>query len=183
MHMRIAGVHFWEIDSSLAQQEKRASSPGKSRHQNHDQRHTGKGKNTEMRPAETHIKLAALWLFILLNIIFRDLHQFVMPGFLETIMTGQFNGMKITPELMLIGGVVVSVPISMVPLSLVLELRFARPLTFVAALITTVTMIPPAPIDLDDAYHLALQLIAMAAIVVMAWRWKPAPIVADVHYT
>ncbi len=136
-----------------------------------------------MRPAETHIKLAALWLFILLNIIFRDLHQFVMPGFLETIMTGQFNGLEITPELMLIGGVVVSVPISMVPLSLMLERHIARPLTFAAALITTVTMIPPAPIDLDDAYHFALQLIAMGAIVVMAWRWKTAPTAGGAHYT
>ncbi|MGZ2260084.1 DUF6326 family protein [Roseobacter sp. A03A-229] len=136
-----------------------------------------------MRSVDTHIKLSALWLFILLNIIFRDLHQFVMPGFLETIMTGQFNGMEITPELMLIGGVVVSVPISMVPLSLMLERRFARPLTFVAALVTTITMIPPAPIDLDDTYHLALQLIAMSAIVVMAWRWKPALPAGAAHYT
>ncbi len=136
-----------------------------------------------MRPVDTHIQLSALWLFILLNIIFRDLHQIVMPGFFETIMTGQFNGMEITPELMLIGGVVVSVPISMVPLSLMLERHFARPLTFVAALVTTITMIPPAPIDLDDAYHLALQLIAMSAIVVMAWRWKAALPAGAAHYT
>lgn len=135
-----------------------------------------------MRSSDTHIQLSALWLFILLNIIFRDLHQFVMPGFLETIMTGQFNGMEITPELMLIGGIVVSVPISMVPLSLILKRRFARPLTFVAALITTATMIPPAPIDLDDAYHLALQLIAMSAIVVMAWRWKPTLNTGAAHH-
>ena len=91
--------------------------------------------------------------------------------------------MEITPELMLIGGVVVSVPISMVPLSLVLERRFARPLTLVAALVTTITMIPPAPIDLDDAYHLILQLVAMAAIDVTAWRWKPAPPADDAHYS
>ena len=136
-----------------------------------------------MRSADTYTKLAALWLFILLNIIFRDLHQFVMPGFLETIMTGRFNGMEITPGLMLIGGIVVSVPISMVPLSLFLERRFLRPLTLGAVLITTVTMIPPAPIDLDDAYHLALQLIGIAAITAIAWRWKPAPTVGDVHYT
>ena len=87
-------------------------------------------------------------------------------------MTGRFNGMEITPELMLIGGVVVSVPISMVPVSLLLERRFTRPLTFAAALVTTVTMIPPAPMDLDDAYHLILQLIGIAAIVAIAWRWK-----------
>ncbi len=136
-----------------------------------------------MRVADTNIRLPAIWLFILLNTIFRDLHQFVMPGFLETIMTGQFNGLEITPILMLIGGVVVSVPISMVPLSLVLERRFTQPLTFVPALIATITMIPTAPIDLDDAYHLVLQLTAMLAIVVLAWRWKPTPTVYDVPYT
>lgn len=138
-----------------------------------------------MRPGETHIKLAALWLFILLNIIFRDLHQFVMPGFLETIATGQFNGMEITPELMLIGGVVVSVPISMIPLTLILKRRFARPITLVAALITTTTMIPPAPIDPDDTYHFGLQLIAMAAIVAIALRWRPeqSPSIAEHTYT
>ncbi len=126
-----------------------------------------------MRPVDAHTKLSALWLFILFNIIFRDLHQFVMPGFLKTLMTDQFNGMEITPELMLLGGVVVSVPIAMVPLSIVLQSRYARPLTFVAAMITTVTMIPPAPMDLDDAYHLVLQLVAIVGIVAVAWRWTP----------
>ena len=96
-----------------------------------------------------------------------------MPGFLKTLMTDQFNGMEITPELMLLGGVVVSVPIAMVPLSIVLQSRYARPLTFVAAMITTVTMIPPAPMDLDDAYHLVLQLVAIVGIVAVAWRWTP----------
>ena len=131
-----------------------------------------------MRKVDPHLMLASLWLFILLNIIFRDLHQFVMPGFIESIMTGRFNGMDITPELMLLGGIVVSVPISMVPLSLLLERRFLRPVTFLAALVTTVTMIPPAPMDLDDVYHLVLQLAAMAGIVVAAWRW-PAQSVAQ----
>ena len=131
-----------------------------------------------MRKVDPHLMLASLWLFILLNIIFRDLHQFVMPGFIESIMTGRFNGMDITPELMLLGGIVVSVPISMVPLSLLLERRFLRPLTIVAALVTSVTMIPPAPMDLDDVYHLVLQLAAMAGIVGTAWRW-PAQSVAQ----
>lgn len=129
-----------------------------------------------MRKVDPHLMLASLWLFILLNIIFRDLHQFVMPGFIENVMTGRFNGMDITPELMLLGGIVVSVPISMIPLSLLLERSFLRPLTIVAALVTSVTMIPPAPMDLDDTYHLVLQLLAIAGIVATCWRWMQDPV-------
>ncbi|MGZ2257689.1 DUF6326 family protein [Roseobacter sp. A03A-229] len=124
-----------------------------------------------MREIDPHSKLSALWLFILLNIIFRDLHQFVMPGFLQTIMTGRFNGMEITEELMLLGGIVVSVPISMVLLSIFLSRRILRPLSVVAALVTTVTMVPPAPMDLDDLYHFSLQMMAMFAILWTAWNW------------
>lgn len=84
-----------------------------------------------MPKVDPHLMLAALWLFILLNNIFRVLHQFVIPGFIETIMTGHFNGMEITPELML----------------------------FVGVVITTATTIRSAPMDLDDTYHLVLQLV------------------------
>ncbi len=125
-----------------------------------------------MRRVDPHTSLSALWLFILLNIIFRDLHQFVMPGFLETIMTGRFNGMDITEGLMLIGGIVVSVPISMVLLSILLTRSKLRPLTYAAALFTTATMIPPAPVDLDDLYHFALQLAGIGAIVWTVWKWR-----------
>ncbi|MEM0943132.1 MAG: DUF6326 family protein [Pseudomonadota bacterium] len=128
-----------------------------------------------MRNVDPHTLLPTLWLFVLLNIIFRDLHQFVMPGFLETIMTGRFQGMEITPELMLLGGVVVSVPISMIPLSVLLARRYLRPVTAVAAILTTVTMIPPLPMDLDDGYHLVLQLGAMAGIGVTLWTWPSEP--------
>jgi hypothetical protein len=46
--------------------------------------------------------------------IFRDLHEFGRPGFLEEITTGIVNGVQITEELMLVGGVMAEVPISMV---------------------------------------------------------------------
>ena len=127
-----------------------------------------------MRPVDPHLKLSLLWVFILLTILFRDLHQFVMPGFLDTIMTGRFNGMEITEELMLIGGLVVSVPSAMVPLSVLLEARLLKPVTYGAALITSVTMVPPAPVDLDDTYHFALQAAAMVAIIWTIWFWDHA---------
>lgn len=69
---------------------------------------------------DTRTKLSALWLFILLNIIFRDIHQFVLASHLEMLLTGYYNGMEITEELMLLGGFLVQIPIAMVLFSLLL---------------------------------------------------------------
>ncbi|WP_422035520.1 hypothetical protein [Roseibium sp.] len=85
-------------------------------------------------------------------------------------MTGWLNGMGTPPKLMLFGAVVLSVPIAMVPSSMLSQCQFARPLTFFAALMTTVTVIPPAPIDLGVTYRLVLQRMEIVAV---AWRWMP----------
>ena len=43
-------------------------------------------------------KLSTLWIFVLLNIIFRDIHEFFRPGLLEEMMTGVVNGTQVTEE-------------------------------------------------------------------------------------
>ena len=71
-----------------------------------------------MRRLDPHILLSALWLFILLNIIFRDIHQFVLASHIEMLLTGHYSGIEITEGLMLLGGFLVQVPIAMVLFSL-----------------------------------------------------------------
>ena len=89
-----------------------------------------------MRKLDPHTLLSALWLFILLNIIFRDIHQFALKSHLEMLLTGYYDGMLITDELMLLGGFLALVPISMVVLSLLLQPRWLRPATAVAVVFT-----------------------------------------------
>lgn len=125
-----------------------------------------------MDPIDTRIKLSALWLFILLNIIFRDIHQFVLKSHLEMLLTGTVNGVVITEELMLFGAAIVQVPVGMVPASVMLSRGFCRPVTFLAACLATAGMLSNAPTDLDDVFHLVVQLAAMAAIVRIAWTWR-----------
>jgi len=128
-------------------------------------------KNLLMRKIDTNTKLSALWLFILLNIIFRDFHQLGMKWYLEMLLSGYHNGVEITEELMLIGGFLAEVPIVMVLFSQLLTRRIGRPATFVAALITTATLVSSAPTDLDDVFHLVIELAAMVTILWTAWRW------------
>ena len=125
-----------------------------------------------MTPIDTRTKLSALWLFILLNIIFRDIHQMTKASHLEMLLTGYYNGVLITDGLMLLGGFLVQIPIAMVLFSLLLTRNIARPLTFLAALMTTGTLFSTAPTDMDDTFHLIIELIAMAAIVWTAWTWR-----------
>lgn len=124
-----------------------------------------------MTPIDTRTKLSALWLFILLNIIFRDIHQYVLASHLEMLLTGFYNGIEVTDELMLLGGVLVQIPIAMVLFSLLLTRRVGRPVTIGAAIITTGTLLSTAPTDLDDTFHLIIELVAMVAIVWTAWTW------------
>lgn len=44
--------------------------------------------NQKLSTLEMKTRLSTLWIFTLLNVIFRDIHEFVRPGFLEELMTG-----------------------------------------------------------------------------------------------
>ena len=111
--------------------------------------------------------------------IFRDIHQFALKSHLEMLLTGTYNGVVITEELMLFGALMVQVPVGMVPLSVCLDRRAGRPVAFVAAVLATAGMLSNAPTDLDDWFHLVVQLLAMTAIVRLAWLWpRPAPLSA-----
>lgn len=125
-----------------------------------------------MNNADTHIKLSTLWLFILLNIIFRDIHQMTLKSHLEMLLTGFYNGTEITDTLMLIGAFVVEIPIAMVLFSIFLARKLCRPLTFVAAALTTAILLFTPPSDPDDWFFLIVELAAILAILRTAWVWK-----------
>ncbi|MEM7686133.1 MAG: DUF6326 family protein, partial [Pseudomonadota bacterium] len=108
---------------------------------------------------DIRIKLAALWLFILLNIVFRDIHQFALKSHLEMLLTGTYNGVVITEELMLFGAVIVQIPVGVVPLSVMLRRQAGLPVTLVAVVLATAGMLSNAPTDLDDWFHLVVQLL------------------------
>ena len=116
--------------------------------------------------------LSTLWIFVLFNMIFRDLHEFGRPGFLEEIMTGVVNGVQITEGLMLIGGIMAEIPISMVLLSRVLKYRVNRWANIIAGAITIAMIINNGVKDLDDIFFTAIEVVALILIVWCAGKWK-----------
>ena len=118
-------------------------------------------------------KLSSLWVFVFLNMIFRDLHQFGRAGFLEEMMTGVVNGVQITDGLMLVGGIMIAVPLLMIPLVQFLNFKANRLANlFVGVLQIVITIgVNMAP-DLDDVFFAVIELTALVLIVGLAWNWK-----------
>jgi len=120
---------------------------------------------------ETQSLLSTLWVFVLLNIIFRDLHQLGKKGFIEEIMTGVINGVKITDELALVGGVLAEIPIMMVLLSRILNDRANKWANVIAGIITLAVFASAAPYaDMDDVFHMVIEVVAILWIFRIAWK-------------
>ena len=116
--------------------------------------------------------LSTLWIFVLLNMIFRDFHELVRPGLLEEMMTGIVNGTQVTDELLLLGGIMAEVFIIMVILARVLKARANRWANIIVGTISIMLVVSnnTAP-DLDDIFFAAIEVTALAVIVWYAWTW------------
>ena len=130
-------------------------------------------KTLTMNDLDKRAKLTALWVFVFLNMIFRDLHQLGHPGFIEEIMTGVVNGVQVTDGLMLIGGIMIAVPLLMIPLIQFLNFKANRLTNLIigALQIVSVIGVNRAP-DLDDVFFAVIELVALLLILRLAWNWK-----------
>ena len=122
---------------------------------------------------DTRVKLSSLWVFIFLNMIFRDLHELGSPGFLQEMMTGVVNGVQITDGLMLIGGLMIAIPLLMVPLIQFLKVRVNRLANiWIGGLMIPNIIFTYSPPDLDDIFFMVIEIAALFLIILFAWRWS-----------
>ena len=99
-------------------------------------------------------------MFVLLNFIFRDVHEIVKAEFLGDAVNGIYNGREVTEAMFLLGGVIVEVPILMMLMAWVLALQAGRWANFVVAPLFGLTFIGASG-DLDDYFHFGLMAIAL----------------------
>jgi hypothetical protein len=111
---------------------------------------------TEKLSARGHRKsvLSTAWIFVLLNVIFRDLHELFRPGMLQEMLSGTVNGVTVTDQVLLLGGIMLQLPLAMVLLSRVLPDRASRWANVVAALAAIAIVFVPTLVtstpDPDD---------------------------------
>lgn len=115
--------------------------------------------------------LSTLWIFVLLNMIFRDIHQLGKMSFIQEILTGTVNGIEITEELMLLGGFLAEIPILMVLMSRVLNNKANKWVNTIAGVITSLVLLSALPsADLDDIFFMVIEVTAILVIIIIAWK-------------
>ncbi|MEO1246244.1 MAG: DUF6326 family protein [Pseudomonadota bacterium] len=123
--------------------------------------------------ASTRTVLSTLWIFVLLNLFAKDIHELGRPGMLQQIMTGVVDGVTITEELMLLGGVMFEIPILMVLLSQILPYRINRRANIGAGAVTImIEVYSNLNPDLDNVFFLVIKILALLGVIRVAWKWK-----------
>lgn len=128
--------------------------------------------NPNINLLEMKTKLSALWIVVLFNMLFRDMHEFARTGFLEEMLAMTSNGAQIPEGLLLGAAIVLQIPIGMVFLTQVLAIRINRWANIIAAAITIVMIVSNnlSP-DLDDAFFVVVECAALLLVIWYAWRW------------
>lgn len=103
---------------------------------------------TNMRRASI---LSALWVFILLSMLFRDMHELANPEFVE-----QMLSQTVPESLLLVAGIILTLPILMVPLNHLLAPVWSWRANLLVVLIIAVGIITNPPGDLNDYWGLML---------------------------
>ncbi len=117
------------------------------------------------------VLLSTLWIFALLNVIIRDIHELFRPGLLQEMMTGTVNGIQMTEGLLLLAAIPMEILISMVLLSRVLKYRVNRWVNIGVGAIAIAFVMANGAKDLDDIFFATVEVIAMLLIIWFAWTW------------
>lgn len=113
---------------------------------------------------EMKARLSTLWIFVLLNLLFRDIHELFRPGLLQEMMTGTVNGVQMTQGVLLAGGIMLEFLIAMVILSRVLEYRANRWANMIVSAVAIPLVVGSGPKDLDDRFFATVEVVALVGI-------------------
>jgi len=110
--------------------------------------------------------LSTLWVFILFNMILRDLHEFPTDGYIEELMA-----LKLSEEAMLVFAFIVEIPILMVVLSRILNNRANKWVNIVAVIVSGIGILYTVPGGhLDELLFAIVNLAAFSVIIRTVWK-------------
>ena len=125
--------------------------------------------NKKIAKIGTKAILSTLWIFVLLNIIFRDIHEIVTPEFIEKTV----NSVQPTEGLFLAAAIMLEIPIAMVLLSRILKYGINRWINIITGSLTILlTVINNTAPDLDDIFFATIEIAAALLIIWYAWSWQ-----------
>ncbi|MDW3652705.1 MAG: DUF6326 family protein [Bacteroidia bacterium] len=119
--------------------------------------------NKKLKPQSL---LSSLWIFVLFNMILRDLHEFPTEGYIEEMM-----GLHLSEESMLFFAFIVEIPILMVILPRILTDKANKWMNLIAVILSSLGILYTLPGGhLDEYFFAAMNLGAFFLIIRTAWR-------------
>lgn len=115
--------------------------------------------------------LSLLWLFAILNVLFRDVHELTTASAAKEILTGFVNGNPVTEQVLFYAAFGVELFLLGFLLSRLLRPSFARwyNLISVPLVLSGMFLVPPS--DLDDYFFATVVGCTLVTIFVIALRW------------
>lgn len=129
----------------------------------------GATKNIER--LDRYQKISLLWIVVMMNMIFADILSFMLPGFLNDILTGALP-LEITQVTMLLFAMILEIPIAMIFLSRVLKNKVNRWANIVASVITIAFVIGGGSFILHYLFFATIEVAALLLIIWYAWKMK-----------
>lgn len=120
--------------------------------------------------------LSSIWVYVLLSIAFRDIHEFLREGMItELARDGTVYGTEVRDSTLFAAGIAYQLPLAMVLLSKVLPRQANRMANRISAAVTALGILAIWPKDGDDLVFGVFQLAALVAIGVICHRWADVP--------
>jgi hypothetical protein len=116
-------------------------------------------------------RISVLWIVVMMSMIFADICSFMLPGFLNDIMTGN-TPFKITQEIMLVFAILLEIPIAMIFLSRVLKYKANRWVNIIASVITILFVIGGGSPYLHYYFFATIEVVCMLIIIWYVWKWN-----------
>ena len=117
-------------------------------------------------------RLSTLWTFVLINMIFADIFSFMLPDNLRNMLSGNADGIVVTPEFMLLAAVMTEIPMVMVIASRLLKYRLNRWANILGGVFTIVYVIGLGSLTPHYIFIASIEVLCSAWIVWLAWQWR-----------
>ncbi|MHA2298884.1 MAG: DUF6326 family protein [Candidatus Hodarchaeales archaeon] len=119
------------------------------------------------------IKLAATWATIMFLFIYADFFGFWVPGFIDELRVGEVAGLQITPVILLVFMILMTIPSLMVFLSLTLKAKANRWTNIIVG-ISQIGIVLASAIGDPNIYWIfahGVEAVLLSLIVWYAWKW------------
>jgi len=135
------------------------------------------GRGLGDSPISTRVKLSALWTATMFCYVYGDIFSMFRPTRLQNLLNGQSGVGQTTPNTLLAFAVLMSIPASMIILSLILKPVVARWLNFSVGIFFTGVMLFIGLTTISEwmmfyTYLAAVEIVLTSSVVVAAWRWQ-----------